>query len=91
LPLSMTYSVAVIQGLLTLVGPVNVWNQLPMQTLKTTLLILLSAVVLSACGLRGPLYLPDEDPATDPTSEEGENPDENNNKEEEEDQVADSG
>ena len=62
-----------------------------MQSLKTTLLILISAVVLSACGLKGPLYLPDEDPATDPSSEEGANPDENRNKEEEEDQVPDSG
>lgn len=46
-----------------------------MQTLKTILLILLSAAVLSACGLRGPLYLPDEDPASQPAVEEvdGEN------------------
>jgi predicted small lipoprotein YifL len=40
-----------------------------MQTVKTALLILISIAVLGACGLRGPLYLPDEDPATKPNTE----------------------
>ena len=40
-----------------------------MQTVKITLLILISIAVLGACGLRGPLYLPDEDPATKPNTE----------------------
>jgi len=35
-----------------------------MQTVKTLSLIFLSAALLGACGLRGPLYLPDEDPST---------------------------
>jgi predicted small lipoprotein YifL len=34
-----------------------------MQTVKIILLILICAALLSACGLRGPLYLPDENPA----------------------------
>ena len=33
-----------------------------MQTVKTTLLFLLCASLLGACGLKGPLYLPDENP-----------------------------
>ena len=40
-----------------------------MQTVKTTLVILICAVLLGACGLRGPLYLPEEDPATKPAVE----------------------
>ena len=40
-----------------------------MQTVKTTVLILISVAVLGACGLRGPLYLPDEDPAAKPNTE----------------------
>ena len=40
-----------------------------MQTIRTIFMILISAVVLSACGLRGPLYLSDEDPATKPVVE----------------------
>ncbi len=35
-----------------------------MQTVKTLSLIFLCAALLGACGLRGPLYLPDEDPST---------------------------
>jgi predicted small lipoprotein YifL len=34
-----------------------------MQTLKTILLILICAAVTGACGFKGPLYLPDENPA----------------------------
>lgn len=38
-----------------------------MQINRTTLLMLLMcAAVLCACGLRGPLYLPDETPAAEP-------------------------
>ena len=33
-----------------------------MQTVKTTLLILIYATLLGACGLKGPLYLSDEGP-----------------------------
>jgi len=36
-----------------------------MQTGKTTILILICAVLLGACGLKGPLYLPDEKPAAE--------------------------
>jgi len=34
-----------------------------MHTLKTILLILLCAAVVGACGLKGPLYLPDGESA----------------------------
>ena len=40
-----------------------------MQTVITTLVILICAALLGACGLRGPLYLPEEDPATKPAVE----------------------
>jgi len=36
-----------------------------MQTAKTTLLILICASALGACGLKGPLYLPEEKPAVE--------------------------
>ena len=36
-----------------------------MQTAKTILLILICASVLGACGLKGPLYLPEETPAVE--------------------------
>ena len=32
-----------------------------MQTVKTTLIILICTALLGACGLKGPLYLPEED------------------------------
>ncbi len=35
-----------------------------MQTLKTTLLFLICITLLGACGLKGPLYLPEEKPAS---------------------------
>ena len=35
-----------------------------MQTVKTTLLILICITLLGACGLKGPLYLPEEQPAS---------------------------
>ena len=54
----MAYSVAVKQGLLTL-----------MQTVKPTLLALLTSCLLAACGLKGPLYLPTDEPATRPDTE----------------------
>ena len=47
----MAYSVAVNQGLLTL-----------MQTVKFTLLALLFSWLLAACGLKGPLYLAEDEP-----------------------------
>lgn len=37
-----------------------------MQTVKITLVILVCAVLLGACGLKGPLYLPEEDPVSVP-------------------------
>jgi len=40
-----------------------------MQTVKTTLLILVYTAVLSACGLKGPLYLPEQDPDSKPAVE----------------------
>ena len=40
-----------------------------MQTVKIILLILICVALLSACGLRGPLYLPDENPAAKPAVE----------------------
>ena len=36
-----------------------------MQTVKATLIILICAALLSACGNKGPLYLPDENPAVE--------------------------
>jgi predicted small lipoprotein YifL len=39
-----------------------------MQTAKTTLLVLICASVLGACGLKGPLYLPEEKPAVEQAS-----------------------
>jgi len=37
-----------------------------MQTVKTLSLFLLCAALLGACGLKGPLYLSDEDPSDTP-------------------------
>ncbi len=67
--LFMAYSVAVNQGLLTL-----------MQTAKSTflaiLLALLFASLLGACGLKGPLYLPQDEPAAKPDAEQSTEPSE---------------
>ncbi len=63
-----------------------------MQTVKIILLILICAALLNACGLRGPLYLPDENPAAKPaveqestadTDEEEDKDDEENDKKKE--------
>ncbi len=35
-----------------------------MQTVRTTLIILICITLLGACGHKGPLYLPDESPAS---------------------------
>jgi len=35
-----------------------------MQTVKTALIILICTALLGACGLKGPLYLPQEEPAS---------------------------
>jgi len=40
-----------------------------MQTVKTILLILVYIVFLSACGYKGPLYLPDESTTAKQSSE----------------------
>ena len=57
-----------------------------MQTVKIILLILIWAALLSACGLRGPLYLPDENPAVKPAVEQDSTAgtDEEENKDDEE-------
>jgi predicted small lipoprotein YifL len=39
-----------------------------MQTVKTALTLLLSIVLLGACGLKGPLYLEDEESAANPAT-----------------------
>jgi len=36
-----------------------------MQTVKTILFFLICVTMLGACGLKGPLYLPEEKPATE--------------------------
>ena len=36
-----------------------------MQTVKAALIILICAALLSACGNKGPLYLPDENPVVE--------------------------
>jgi len=51
-----------------------------MQTVKLVILILICLIVLGACGLKGPLYLPSESPVaetatgqeSDPTTDETE-------------------
>jgi len=37
-----------------------------MQTIKISLLILICIALLGGCGLKGPLYLPGENPVSDP-------------------------
>ena len=37
-----------------------------MRTAKISLVILICGALLGACGLKGPLYLPDESPASVP-------------------------
>jgi predicted small lipoprotein YifL len=39
-----------------------------MQTVMSNLLVLICVVTLTACGLKGPLYLPDENTVLDPAS-----------------------
>lgn len=39
-----------------------------MQTVKLLLLILISVILLGACGLKGPLYLPTENPVSEPAT-----------------------
>jgi predicted small lipoprotein YifL len=39
-----------------------------MQTVKTYIIILICAALLGACGHKGPLYLPEEEPAVDQES-----------------------
>jgi predicted small lipoprotein YifL len=53
-----------------------------MQTVKTTLVILICAALMGACGLRGPLYLPDESPATKPAVEQDKDDEEKDKKKE---------
>jgi len=40
-----------------------------MQTVKNTLFILIFVALLGACGLKGPLYLPNENPVSEPVAE----------------------
>jgi len=73
----MAYSVAVKQGWLTL-----------MQTVKFTLLALLFSCLLAACGNKGPLYLPKDEPATKPvTSQEDKGKEQEEEKEEEKEEA----
>ena len=51
-----------------------------MQTVKTALLILICAALVGACGLRGPLYLPDESQEAEPTVEQDKDDEENDEK-----------
>ena len=39
-----------------------------MQTMKTTLIVLMCLALLGACGLKGPLYLPEDQPVVEPKS-----------------------
>ena len=73
----MAYSVAVNQGPLTL-----------MQTVKFILMALLFSCLLTACGLRGPLYLPEDEPAAKPDTAQTAESEEN---EEEQEKEEDSG
>ena len=61
-----------------------------MQTIKTTLLTLISVAVLSACGLKGPLYLADEDTAAKPVVEQDSSLDIDEKQDKEEDKEKDS-
>ena len=36
-----------------------------MQTVKATTVVLISLILLCACGLKGPLYIPDESPVSE--------------------------
>ena len=40
-----------------------------MQSVKTSLLLLIGIAILAGCGLRGPLYIPDEETVTEPAIE----------------------
>ena len=55
----MAYSVAVIQS--------GIYAQ--MQTAKAILMLLICVGLLSACGLKGPLYLPQDEPIAQPATE----------------------
>jgi predicted small lipoprotein YifL len=46
-----------------------------MQTVKAILIVLIGVALLCACGLRGPLYLPDASPVSEPAVEQGSDPD----------------
>ena len=60
-----------------------------MKTVRAILLIMITAAVIVACGLRGPLYLPDEPPATAPTVEQDSTPDKDSVEEKEKDKDKD--
>ncbi len=55
-----------------------------MQTVRDALLILICLVLLGACGHKGPLYLPKENPDPKPASSQETDADSAENKEEEE-------
>lgn len=42
-----------------------------MSLAKISLLLLVFTCIVAACGLRGPLYLPDEEQTTKPATEQG--------------------
>jgi len=56
-----------------------------MQTVKFTLLALLSSCLLAACGLRGPLYLPEDEPVIKPDTAQNAESEESGEEEKEED------
>jgi len=42
-----------------------------MQSVKTSLLLLIGISILTGCGLKGPLYISDEETVTEPAIEQG--------------------
>ena len=60
-----------------------------MKTVRAILLIMITAAVIVACGLRGPLYLQDEAPATTPAVEQDSTPDKDSVEEKEKDKDKD--
>jgi predicted small lipoprotein YifL len=62
-----------------------------MKTVKAILLIMITTAVIGACGLRGPLYLQDEAPATAPAVEQDSTPDKDGVEEKDKDKEKDKG
>jgi len=58
-----------------------------MQTVKYSLLILICLALLGACGLKGPLYLPNENPAPKAVTDQESAPDSDEAEEDEDEGV----